>query len=572
MKQCLVIQSDYSIILEKEHPAFEEARDFLLRFAELVKCPERLHTYRISRLSLWNAAAMGLSAVEILEGLGPFLRYPLPSNVGAEISDTMALYGRLRLVREGDRVLLQVLDAGLSDFILGHSKIAPFLVPGSRGLAKGEVAAQALVLGQARGKLKVELVKIGYPVEDLAGYQDGDPFRIELRGQWALRDYQREAVSHFLLDGSPRGGSGVLVLPCGAGKTVIGIGAMAALGCKTLILATGITAVRQWRAELLDKTSLRPEDIGEYSGICKEIRPVTIATYQIMTSRRRQNDSFEHLSLFERETWGLIVYDEVHVLPAPIFSITAQIQSRRRLGLTATLVREDRREDEVFCLIGPKRYDVPWKVLEQKGWIAAVDCIEVRVPLPGAQAASYAEAKKREQFRLAACNPAKGEVVLELLRRHAGEAVLLIGMYLEQLREVTQGLGIPLIEGKTAQGRRDELFAAFKRGEIKVLGLSKVGNYAIDLPDATVLIQISGTFGSRQEEAQRLGRVLRPKEGGRRAKFYTLVTPHSEEDRFAMNRQLFLVEQGYQYQICAAAEALPQSSGAGLPGEELHAI
>lgn len=543
----LTVQGDRTVLLEVGAPGFAEARDFLARFAELEKSPEFFHTYRITPLSIWNAAAAGLSADEILDFLHRRSRYPVPPNVEREIRENIRRYGLLRLVRREDRILLESDDPKVMRDVTAHAAVRKLV-----GRSKGEPVE---VTPEARGELKHALIKVGYPVEDLAGYTEGAPHPIRLLPRtrsgapFRLRPYQQEAAEVFHAGGTARGGSGVIVLPCGAGKTIVALAVMEKVSARTLILTTNVVAVRQWRAELLDKTDLDPEDVGEYSGETKQVRPVTIATYQILTYRRRKSDPFAHFELFGAEKWGLVVYDEVHLLPAPVFRVTAGIQATRRLGLTATLVREDHREDEVFSLIGPKKFDVPWKVLERQGWIAQARCVEVRVPIPPELEPEYRSAGARRQFRMASENPAKIEVVERLIRRHRGDRILVIGQYIDQLVELAERLGAPLITGKTPNRERESLYSDFREGRIPLLLVSKVGNFAIDLPDAAVAIQISGTFGSRQEEAQRLGRILRPKSDGSSAHFYTLVTRDSKESEFATHRQLFLTEQGYSYEI-----------------------
>ena len=545
----MIVQSDRTILLETAHARYEEARDAIARFAELEKSPEHFHTYRISALSLWNAAASGLGASEILASLDDLARYPVPQNVRFDVEDIIGRYGKLRLVREDDgRLVLTTDDEALLAEIATVRDVDPCL---DERLDSRRLAIRPGV----RGALKQALIKAGFPVEDLAGYVDGAPLAVSLRGEttrglpFALRGYQAEAVRLFYAEGSSRGGSGVVVLPCGAGKTMVGLGAMARVGMHTLILTANVSALRQWRDEILDKTSLTEDEVGEYSGHEKEIRPVTLTTYQLLTYRRAKEEEFLHFRLFEEHDWGLIVYDEVHLLPAPIFRATAELQARRRLGLTATLVREDGREDDVFTLIGPKRYDVPWKDLERQGWIATARCTEIRLPLPADQRMPYAVADARAKFRIASTNPEKLELLRALLTEHRGDKVLVIGQYLEQLERIAEETGAPIITGKTPQGDRDELYARFRGPDLNVLIVSKVANFAIDLPDANVAIQVSGTFGSRQEEAQRLGRILRPKEGANQARFYALVTRDTRDQEFAQNRQRFLTEQGYQYEI-----------------------
>ena len=541
---CVIVQSDMSVLLERASPDFEAARDLLLRFAELEKCPEHMHSYRITPLSLWNAAALGLDPHKLLDELAQFSRFALPANVAVFVKDTMRLYGKLRLVRDDAGVWLEIEDRRFLNLIWSEAKFNCFLEEGQT-----TDTLRLRVKEYARGHLKVAFIERGFPVDDQAGYRDGEAFGLSLTGDWQLRDYQREASHAFYRAGDVRSGSGVLVLPCGAGKTIIGIDVMARLGMRTLIMCTGVTAARQWRDELLTRTSCRAEDIGEYTGQEKDIRPITVTTYQMLTSRKSRDADFEHLKIVGRECWGLLLYDEVHLLPAPVFKATASIQACRRLGLTATLVREDKREHEVFSLIGPKKFDLPWKVLERQGWVAKAHCEEVRVKLSPLEARLHEAAEARDRFRIASCCSAKIEALHLLLERHRREQVLIIGMYLDQIRAAAQSTGAPLIDGATPQKQRDAWYGAFRRGEIRVLALSKVGNFSVDLPDAAVAIQISGTFGSRQEEAQRLGRILRPKPGANQARFYTVVCSESEEERFAMHRQLFLVEQGYEYEI-----------------------
>ncbi len=551
----LIVQSDRTVLLEVMNPLFEEARDVLAQFAELLKSPEHIHTYQITPLSLWNAAASGLSADRILRDLQRLSKFPVPDSLRQEIVDYVTRYGRVRLVRleEGD-LLLQSPDPYLLTEIWHHKAVRPYLL---------EQRPDGLLVDPGRrGHVKQAMIKIGYPVEDLAGYAEGAPLAIALRQvtrsgrPFALRDYQAQAVRAFYKGGSAAGGSGVIVLPCGAGKTVVGMGAMAEVGQQTLILTTNITAVRQWIDELLDKTTLTREQIGEYTGEVKEIRPVTVSTYQILTHRESadEGEHFPHFAVVGARPWGLIIYDEVHMLPAPVFQVTSEIQAMRRLGLTATLIREDGREEDVFSLIGPKRFDVPWKVLERQGYIATATCREIRVPLAEELRLAYAVAEDRAKFRIASENPVKNRLVHELVRRHEGDRILIIGQYLDQLKTLAEELGAPLITGQVPNRERQALYERFRAGEIKVLVVSKVANFAIDLPDATVAIQVSGTFGSRQEEAQRLGRILRPKSDGSPAYFYSLVTRETRDQEFATKRQLFLTEQGYRYEISHAEE------------------
>ncbi len=544
----IIVQSDKTVFLEVDSPAFEEARDVLGGFAELVKCPEHIHTYSITPLSLWNAASAGMTVEEVLDGLSAYSRYPVPSNVETDIREYMSRFGRLVLHKKDGQLRLESEDPLLLDEISRHKKTQHYIVERLDPYT-------ALVGGEYRGRLKQDLIKIGFPVKDEAGYVEGDPLQLELRQQsrsgepFALRDYQRSAVSAFYRDGSTEGGSGVVVLPCGAGKTVIGLGSMAAIKRKTLILVTNVVALRQWKREILEKTDIDESMIGEYSGETKEIKPVTIATYQILTYHKKKTNEYPHLGLFEKEDWGLIMYDEVHLLPAPVFRITADIQARRRLGLTATLIREDGLETDVFSLIGPKCYEVPWKVLEQQGWIATAECHEIRVPLAPEKRKEYVMAPSRTQFRIASENPLKLNILDNLIEKHKYDRMLIIGQYLQQLKVVADAFHIPMITGKTPNVEREKLFHSFREGEINHLVVSKVANFAVDLPEASVAIQISGSFGSRQEEAQRLGRILRPKDDNKIAHFYSVITRDSNESEFAQKRQRFLTEQGYKYSI-----------------------
>jgi DNA excision repair protein ERCC-3 len=535
--------------LEVDHPAAEEAREAILPFADLLKSPEHVHTYRVTALSLWNASASGLQADEVLERLEAFSRYSLPANLVEEIRSQMSRYGLVELL-PGNRgeIVVAVLDERYAEEVYLSPEVRPFLQDDGNG-----DPTRRRIRGKDRGEFKIALTEIGFPARDLVGYVDGEALDIALAETcgdgrpFHLRNYQKAAVEAFYQNGSPEGGQGIVVLPCGAGKTVVGIGAMMKAGARTLILVTNTVAAKQWIRELIDKTSLTEADVGEYDGTAKEVRPVTVATYQILVYRRKKDGGFPHMDLFKRENWGLVLYDEVHVLPAPVFRATSEIQTRRRLGLTATLVREDGRETEVFSLIGPKRYELPWRELESKGWIAEAHCHEVRVPFPDELRARYAAADKRRKYRVAAENPRKEAVVRRILERHPGDHILIIGGYLSQLRSIARATGAPLITGQVPSAERERLYDAFRRGEIKILVVSKVANFAVDLPEANVAIQVSGTFGSRQEEAQRLGRILRPKEADTR--FYSLVTSHSSEQEFALKRQLFLTEQGYHYDV-----------------------
>lgn len=538
--------------LTEEHPRFAAARDALAGFAELEKSPDYLHTYRITPVSIWNAAALGLTPDAIQATLEEFSCVPIPRNVLTDIRQWMGRYGLLAIEKRGERFELVAREPDALKDVLGHDAV--------KKLVTVDAEKRVWLDQLARGTLKQALIKIGYPVDDRGGYIEGDKLEIKLRterrsgGTFGLRPYQRAAGEAFHAGGSVVGGNGVVVLPCGAGKTVVGISVMSLVGTKTLILTTNTVAVRQWRDELLDKTELTPDQVSEYTGDQKKVSPVTITTYQMLTWRRSKTGEFEHFSLFSRENWGLVVYDEVHLLPAPVFRVTADLQARRRLGLTATLVREDGKEDEVFCLIGPKRYDVPWKVLESQGFIATAHCTEVRVPLEPALKNVYMAASARNKFRVASENPAKTRVIEQLIERHRGGRILIIGQYIDQLNALARHLKAPLITGKTPNPEREKLYDGFRDGSIGVLIVSKVGNFAIDLPEANVAIQISGTFGSRQEEAQRLGRILRPKSDGSAAAFYSIVTLGSRDQEFSEKRQLFLTEQGYSYEIIEAGE------------------
>jgi DNA excision repair protein ERCC-3 len=546
----VVVQADRSILLETDNPRFEEARDALALFAELLKSPEHFHTYRISPLSLWNAASAGMTADEIINSLLEFSKYDVPQNIIQDIKDYVQRYGRLKLLKHeaSDNFLLLSLDEALITELANSKVMEPFI---EAKLDKNNI----IIKKGMRGRLKQALIKIGFPVEDLAGYVEGEHLDINLLSvtranlPFTLRMYQQDAMDIFYAGGTSRGGSGVLVLPCGAGKTIIGIAVISRLKQHTLVLCTNITALRQWRDEILDKTDLSPANIGEYSGEFKNIKPITITTYQILTYRRKKDEDFIHMNLFNLQSWGLIIYDEVHLLPAPVFRAVAEIQGKRRLGLTATLVREDRKEDDVFSLIGPKKFDVPWKVLEKQGWIAKALCTEIRIPLPEADRLKYAVADSKAKFRIASENPAKIEIANELIARHKEDNILIIGQYLDQLDTIAKRFVAPIITGKTPNKERERIYGEFKVGKLKRLIVSKVANFAVDLPDANVAIQVSGTFGSRQEEAQRLGRILRPKAEGNFAFFYSLVTKGSKDQEFAANRQLFLTEQGYRYRI-----------------------
>ena len=536
----LIVQSDKTLLLDVDHPLSTECRRAIAPFAELERSPEHIHTYRLTNLGLWNARAAGHDAELVIDTLIKYSRYAVPHSLLVDVAETMSRYGRLRL--EADPVhglILITTDVGVLEEVIRAKKIAPLL--GVR------IDPETIVVHPSqRGAIKQSLLRLGWPAEDFAGYVDGQAHEISLKqNDWKIRPYQELAAEGFW-----HGGSGVVVLPCGAGKTIVGAAAMAHAKATTLILVTNTVAARQWRDELLRRTTLNEDEIGEYSGAKKEIRPVTIATYQVMT--KKKNGVYSHLDLFDTHDWGLIIYDEVHLLPAPIFRFTADIQSRRRLGLTATLVREDGMEGEVFSLIGPKRFDVPWKEIEAQGYIAPAECIEVRVNLTEAERLSYATAEPEERYRYCATTRTKRNVVEKLVNLHAGDQILVIGQYIDQLDDLSETLGVPVIKGETPIKERERLFAAFRSGEITCLVVSKVANFSIDLPEATIAIQVSGAFGSRQEEAQRLGRIVRPKADGRGAKFYSVVSRDTIDQDFAQNRQRFLAEQGYSYRIIDA--------------------
>ncbi|AEX76204.1 putative ATP-dependent DNA helicase [Corynebacterium diphtheriae HC02] len=540
----LIVQSDKTVLLEVDHPRAQEARIALAPFAELERAPEHVHTYRITPLALWNSRAAGHDAEQVVHALETYSRFPVPQALLIDVAETMSRYGRVRLHKHpAHGLILESEEPAILAELLRHKKIKPML--GAR------IDDQSIVVHPSeRGRLKQELLKVGWPAEDLAGYVDGEAHPVALsteHEQWELRDYQRMAADSFW-----EGGSGVVVLPCGAGKTMVGAAAMAKAQATTLILVTNTVAGRQWRDELLRRTTLTPEEIGEYSGEKKEIRPITIATYQVVT--RKTKGEYRALELFDSRDWGLIIYDEVHLLPAPVFRLTSDLQSRRRLGLTATLVREDGREGDVFSLIGPKRYDAPWKDLETQGFIATAECTEVRTTMTESERMVYATAENQDRYRLAACAASKLRAVDKLVAQHTGQPTLIIGAYVDQLTEIGERLHTPVVDGSTSNKKREELFSAFRNGEITTLVVSKVANFSIDLPEAAVAIQVSGTFGSRQEEAQRLGRLLRPKADGAHAHFYTVVSRDSLDSDYEAHRQRFLAEQGYAYRIIDAAD------------------
>lgn len=543
----LIIQSDHTLLLEVQHPQYTECRDFLVSFAELEKSPEFIHTYRITPLSLWNAAALDLLLENIVAGLHQYARYNIPPNVLVNLKDWYSTYGKLILEKYNNRQLkLSIPDDFIFRQIINQDPLQKYF---------HDIGDHYILIdAHERGNIKHDLIKIGFPVKDLCGYTKGDDFSFSLSDidrqtntPFALRDYQEEAVDAFYHSGNNSGGNGIIVLPCGSGKTIIGIGTMAAIANHTLIVSTNNVSVQQWKKEILAKTTVSEDQIGVFTGTTKVIKPITITTYQMLTYRKSRNDDFKNLHLFTDHNWGLILYDEVHMLPAPVFRATINIQAKRRMGLTATLIREDGKEEDVFALIGPKRYDVPWKVLENKGYIAEAYCTEYRINLTPITEWNYAHASKRQKFRIASENPAKITLAKELIAHHYEDQILVIGQYISQVERVAKELQLPIITGKTKHAKREELYAAFRDRDIRVLVVSKVANFAVDLPDANVLIQLSGTYGSRQEEAQRLGRILRPKK--KRSHFYTLVSKGTTEQEFAINRQLFLVEQGYKYHI-----------------------
>ncbi|MFA7566188.1 MAG: DNA repair helicase XPB [Alkalispirochaeta sp.] len=552
MSKPLIVQGDHTVLLDVHDSEANAARESIAPFTELEKSPEHFHTYRITPLSLWNAASAGMTPDDVIQALTDHTRFPIPPHIHSSVTELIGRYGTISLEPTDDEYTLRLVvpDEDIRRELLSRPDIAGLFQ--RDGVYKDGFFIRLV----DRGTVKQGLIHIGYPVDDKAPLLEGDPISFSLRETtgagkaFSLRNYQREAAEVFYGGGRPGAGYGTVVLPCGAGKTVVGMAAMDLLKTSTLILSTNVAAVHQWIDELIDKTSLTEDDIGEYTGRDKRIRPVTVATYQILVWRSDRNALFPHFDIFRKHRWGLIIYDEVHLLPAPIFRVTAEIQAIRRLGLTATLVREDGREQDVFSLVGPKRYDVPWKELEQKGWIAEAVCYEIRLDMPRELRTEYAVADKRRKFRLASENPRKIDAALQIVENHREESIIVIGMYLSQLHDIAERLDAPLITGKTPNPEREEIYRAFRAGDIRVIVVSKVANFAIDLPDASVAVQVSGSFGSRQEEAQRLGRILRPKKGQyRNSHFYTLVANQTVEEGFAANRQKFLTEQGYAYRI-----------------------
>ncbi len=543
----MIVQSDRTILLEVNNEKFESARDFLATFAQLVKSPEHVYTYKLSDISLYNAIAKGVKKEDIRVGLEKYTKFDIPHIIMEEIEQAFFRYGQITLLKyEKDYIL----KFSAKEAFIEVSKYKPL-----QEHIKEAKENSIIIKPNSRGRVKQLLLKLGYPVDDLAGYVKGERFPISFREEtlegesFALRKYQKEAIDAFYRKGDIRGGNGVIVLPCGAGKTVVAMGIMSNINEKTIILATSTVAVKQWKRELLDKTNISEEDIGEYISGSKEIKPITITTYQMLTYRKEKDADFLHMGLFNSYNWGLIIYDEVHLLPAPVFRATVEVQSTRRLGLTATLVREDGLETDVFSLIGPKRFDMPWQTLEEQGYIAPVRCYEVRIAMPEELRLEYVSTTKRRKFRLASENINKNNVIERLLKKHEEDQVLIIGLYIDQLRKISEFFKLPIITGETNINDRERLFNDFREGKIPALVVSKVANFAIDLPEASVAIQISGTFGSRQEEAQRLGRILRPFNDEKQAHFYTLVSRDSVEQEYALNRQLFLTEQGYKYGI-----------------------
>ncbi len=542
----LIVQSDSSLMLDVHNSHFEAARNDIAAFAEIEKSPEHIHTYRISPLSLWNAASAGITANEVIKRLSRWSKFAIPENVAFSIEQTIKRFGSLVLkeTENKDYLFLEAENDNIVTELESRKNLSKLLMRSGKGF---------MVKLVDRGSVKVELIKAGWPVKDLAPLSEGLPLDFSLRkktigGQdFSIRDYQTEAANAFYGGNKTGFGFGIIVMPCGSGKTIVGMKAMELYRTNTLIITTNIAAVHQWMRELIDKSNIDPQLIGEYTGSKKEIKPVTIATYQILTWRPDKESGFPHFKIFSEGGWGLIIYDEVHLLPAPVFRVTAEIQAVRRIGLTATLLREDGREGDVFSLVGPKRFDIPWKELETKGWIAEVVCNEIRVDLPEENLIQYAAADKRAKFRIASENTKKLTIVKQLVENHRDDLILVIGQYLNQLHSIAKMLKAPIITGKTPNTEREEIYQQFREGRLRIIVVSKVANFAIDLPDASVAIQVSGTFGSRQEEAQRLGRILRPKE--KNSWFYSIVSNYTSEEMFSSNRQRFLTEQGYKYNI-----------------------
>lgn len=565
----LIVQGDRSLLLDVHAPLAEECRNALIPFAELEKSPEHLHTYKLSPLSLWNAASAGFSAEDAIAVLQKFARYDVPQSIVMWIKEIASRFGKIKLIQGSD---VEIPGATPDKNIIEHylylvaESLPIFKEIGANTTVKKVILNNSGIVNEAdapensflikltdRGTIKQLLLQAGWPVKDEVALTDGEPLNVNLRQTTAsgaplnIRQYQTNSAKALVGDKGPGTGFGTIVLPCGAGKTVVGMTIMDMLKTSTLIITTNISAVHQWIDELLDKTDLTPDQIAEYSGENKDIKQVTVATYQVLTWRPTKDGPYPHFSIFHERPWGLIIYDEVHMLPAPVFRVVAELQAVRRVGLTATLVREDGCEGYVFSLVGPKRYDVPWKELERDHWIASAECIEVRVDLPTYKEIDYAVSTAREKHKIASMNPDKLPIVKQIIEKCPEDKILVIGQYLQQLDEIVKELGCPIITGKTPTAERDRIYGDFKAGKIKVLVVSKVANFAIDLPDASLAIQVSGTFGSRQEEAQRLGRILRPKE--RKSRFFTIITRNTVEEEFGSNRQKFLAEQGYEYKI-----------------------
>ncbi len=564
----LIVQGDRSLLLDVHAPLAEECRNALIPFAELEKSPEHLHTYKLSPLSLWNAASAGFTAENAIEVLQKFARYDVPQSIVMWIKEISSRFGKIKLIA-GPDIEVPIKEDSAEKIIEHFLYLVADSLPVYKEIAANRTVKKLLtetLEGDKeapehsfllkltdRGTIKQLLLQAGWPVDDKVALSDGEPLDVSLRETTSqgkpliIREYQKNSAKALIGDKGPGTGFGTIVLPCGAGKTIVGMTIMDMLKTSTLIITTNISAVHQWIDELLDKTNLTADQIAEYSGENKEIKQVTVATYQVLTWRPDKEGPYPHFSIFHERPWGLIIYDEVHMLPAPVFRVVAELQAVRRVGLTATLVREDGCEGYVFSLVGPKRYDVPWKELERDHWIASAECIEVRVDLPVSQEINYAVATAREKHKIASMNPDKIPIVKEIIEKCPNDKILVIGQYLDQLDQITKMLGCPIITGKTPNTERDKIYADFRQGKIRVLVVSKVANFAIDLPDASLAIQVSGTFGSRQEEAQRLGRILRPKE--QKSRFFTLITRNTVEEEFGSNRQKFLAEQGYEYKI-----------------------
>ena len=562
----LIVQGDRSLLLDVHAPLAEECRDALIPFAELEKSPEHLHTYRLTPLSLWNAASAGFSADDAAAVLQKYARYDVPQSVIAWIKETASRFGKITLLA-GPDIEVPVKEGSAEKIIEHYLYLKADSLPVYKEIFANHSVKKLLTASSDanapehsflihltdRGTIKQLLLQAGWPVKDQVALTDGEPLDVSLRQITAagqplqIREYQTGAARALVGDKGPGTGFGTIVLPCGAGKTIVGMTIMDMLKTSTLIITTNISAVHQWIDELLDKTNLTRDKIAEYSGESKTIKQVTVATYQVLTWRPDKEGPYPHFSIFHERPWGLIIYDEVHMLPAPVFRVVADLQAVRRVGLTATLVREDGCEGYVFSLVGPKRYDVPWKELERDRWIATAECVEIRIDLPAYQEIDYAVAGTREKHKIASMNPKKLPIVSQIINKFPDDKILVIGQYLQQLDEIVKELGCPIITGKTPTIERDRIYNDFREGKIRVLVVSKVANFAIDLPDASLAIQVSGTFGSRQEEAQRLGRILRPKE--RKSRFFTLITRNTVEEEFGSNRQKFLAEQGYEYKI-----------------------